>query len=137
MVNIGFVMEKVRHGLALSPSEVKLIDQEIERLAAKLEGCANEVARRDEADVISRSQDRARAERLRLAEEGVDRLRGALEHEKQRRETNVADRDKRILELENLLRDIHYGLLYQPEHTREILADVISREVTPHPTPLS
>jgi hypothetical protein len=24
-------------------------------------------------------------------------------------------------------------LLHQPEHTREVLADVIAREVTPHP----
>jgi hypothetical protein len=133
MTAIGFILEKVNHGSELSSGEIKIVADELERLMSKLEGCAQEVARREEADKISRQQDRDRAERLRLAEEEVGRLRGALAHEKQQRETKIADRDGHVRKLEGLLRDIHYGLLYQPEHTREQLAHVIAREVTPWP----
>jgi len=133
MSGIGFVLEKVRHGSELSTGEAKMLADEIDRVMSRLEGCAQEVARRETADKAARQADRERTERLRQAEEEVTRLRGALEMERQRRQTNLETSTTRTTELESLLKDIHYGLLHQPEHSRKVLADVIAREVTPYP----
>ena len=135
MSAIGFVMEKVRHGSGLDSGELKLLSDEIDRLMSKIEALAQELARREEADTAARQADRERVEHLRRVEVDVTRLRGALEHERQRREVQLADRDKRITEMEGLLKDINYGLLYQPELTREELASAIATEVTPHAKP--
>lgn len=136
MSSIGFVLEKVRHGSELSTGELKMLGDEIDRLISKLEACAQELVRREEADKESRQADRDRAEKLRLAEEEVMRLRPALVHERQRREISLTTSDDRIRELTGILRDIGYGLLYQPEHSREELAGVIDRAVGSHPKPL-
>lgn len=136
MSNIGFVLEKIRHGSELSTGEARMLADEIDRLMSNLEGCAQEVARREDADKISRQQDRDRAERLRLSEEEVGRLRDALDHEKNLREVRAIAYDDRTRLLEGMLKDIHYGLLYQPELTREELAEAIATEVTPHAKPI-
>ena len=134
-MSIGFVLEKVRHGSALSTGELKMLGDEIDRLASRLEGCAQEVARRDEADKTARQLDRARAKRLRLSEEKVERQHRELEHLKRQRTTETNDHDQKMRTMTGILRDVHYGLLYQPELTREELANVIAAEVTPHPNP--
>jgi hypothetical protein len=133
MSAIGFVLEKVRHGSELSSGELKLLGEEIDRLVSKLEGCAQEVARREDAYKISRQQDRDRADRLRRAEEEVERLRTSSAHAKQQHTIEFQSYDRRLKEKDGILRDIHYGLLYQPEITREQLATTIASEVTPHP----
>jgi hypothetical protein len=134
-MTLSFLVERVRHGSVLSTSEVKILVEELERLTAKLEGCAQEVARRDEADKVSRQADRDRAKQLHDLEDEVKRVRAALAHEIQRYEVRTVERDDRERLLEGILKDIHYGLLYQPELTREELAGVIATEVTPHAKP--
>lgn len=133
MATISFILEKARHASELTPSEIKMIVDEIDRLVSRLEGCAQEVTRRDAAAEMAREQDSDRAVRLRLAEEDLSRVRAALDHEKQRRETQLVDRDERVALLTGMLRDLHYGLLEQPELSREELAQVITTEVTPWP----
>lgn len=136
MTAIGFILEKVSHGGTLTSGEVKILSDEIEHLVAKLEGCAQEVARREEADKTSHQQHRDRADRLRLSEEEGERLRDALAHAKRQRITEHEAHDAKVRELEGILRDAHYALLYQPELTREQISDVIATAVTPHPKPL-
>lgn len=48
-------------------------------------------------------------------------------------EARLTDSQEKRTIAENLLRDIHYGLLKQPELTREELANVITSVVTPYP----
>lgn len=134
-MSIGFVLEKVRHGSALSTGELKMLGDEIERLNAKLEGCVQEMSKRDEISSRAHLQDRDRAEKLRLAEEEVARLQDSLAHAKRQRTTEHEAHEETVRRLEGILKDIGYGLLYQPEHSREELAGVIEREVGAHPKP--
>lgn len=133
MSAIGFVMEKVRHGGNLSSGERKMLADEIDRLSSKVEALAQELSRREFADGIARQADRERVEHLQRVEDDVTRLRKSLEHERQRRITENTANEEMVKFLKNVLRDIHYGLLHQPELTREELAAVIAREVEPHP----
>lgn len=52
--------------------------------------------------------------------------------ERARLEGFVDEYRERISFLEENLKDIHYGLLHQPELTREQIAEVITTLVTPH-----
>lgn len=136
MSDIGYILEKVEHGSAVTTGEAKTLSEMIQRVTAKLEGCAQELARREEADGIARQADKARAEKLRLCEEEGERMREALEFSRRQRSVETGATGDKIIFLEGILRDIHYGLLYQPEITREELASVIAQQVTPHRKPL-
>lgn len=133
MSGIGFILEKVRHGSELGTGEAKMLAEEIDRMMSKLEACARELTRREEADTAARQHDRARAQKLRQLEEEVQRLRESLAFTKQQRAREVDAHADKVRNLESLLRDVHYGLLHQPEHDRKTLADVIAKEVTPYP----
>lgn len=134
MPAIDFILEKLRHGGNLSSAERKQLIDGVDRITAKLSGCAQEVARRDEAAGVARQQDLGRADRLRLSEEEVARLQDALAHARRQRQTENDDHEDKVRILEGVLKDIHYGLLYQPELNREQLAEAIAGTVEPWPT---
>ena len=80
---------------------------------------------RDDFHALDREHQRLKEELIRLDEAGAATVTGLerrLEEEQGKRTT-----------AENLLRDIHYGLLKQPELTREDLAAAITSVVTPYP----
>ncbi len=135
MSAIGFVLEKVRHGSALSSGELKLLGDEIDRLNSRYQGCAQEVARLGNALDGRHLQDRDRAEKLQKAEEEVARLQEALAHARRKLQVDSDGYEEVLGSLKGVMRDIAYGLRYQPEHTREELADVIEKEVGAHPAP--
>jgi len=135
MSAIGFVLEKVRHGSALSSGELKLLGDEIDRLESRFQGCAQEVARLGNTLDARHLQDRERAEKLRRAEEEVARLQDALAHARRRLQVESEGYEKAVGSLRGVMRDVGYGLRYQPELTREELAVVIEREVGAHPAP--
>lgn len=137
MINIGLLMEKIRVGDQLLPGEAQALAREVTRARERQAACAEEITRREEIDKAKRQESREFAERARAAEEEVERLREALQHAKTKASTDAAALADRVTHLEEILRDVHYGLSYQPELTREELANVITTIVTPHRKPMN
>lgn len=136
MSAISFVMEKVRHGSSLDSGELKLLADEIERLHSKIEALAQELDRVSTASAQAHVADKARAKKLADAEAENARLLEALAHARRARRTADEAYESKVEFLEGVLRDVAYGLRWQPEISREELAGVIERiPITPHPRP--
>lgn len=105
---------------------------EISRLTASLEACSREL------DELDRLRDEAVTAHRKL-QHSFGELEGqavaAREDWDARRtefEGRLAALGEKVVAAENLLKDIHYGLLNQPELTREDLANAITSLVTPY-----
>lgn len=136
MPQIEFVMEKVSQQDPLTTAEAKVLGREVTRLLGRLASCAEEVRRRDEADKAKRKKEIEIVERSRALDAEVTRLRDAFNHEKQQRVTDTGDLAERVKFLEEILRDVHFGLMHQAVLTREQIAGTIASVVDPHPPPL-
>ena len=134
---IALIMEKVNQRQNLTPAEAGVLADKITTLSRKHAACAEEVSRRDKVEKSRRREARELVERARAAEEDADRLRESLRHARNQKSVETAALEDRVKFLENILRDVHFGLLYQSEQlTRENIASTIADIVDPHPRPL-
>lgn len=119
-----------------SPSAAQIyattIIGELERLSQALESCAHEVDNlerlRHDAVSAHRALETTFAsveEKTRIGREQWDRDRTDLT-------TRLEKTKERLAEAEGVLKDVHYGLLKQPELTRKDLAHAIESVVTPY-----
>jgi hypothetical protein len=106
---------------------------ELKRLSNALDMCAREVEHRE-----ALRQDAVRAHRaLETAFDALETKASAARDEwdaaRTALETRLKDTTEQLRFAEGVLKDIHFGLLKQPELTREDLASAIESAVTPWP----
>jgi hypothetical protein len=120
-----------------SPSTAQIyartVLNELTRLSEQLNVCARELDKREQLrhDAVSAHRALEAAfdgleERARSAREQWDIMRTDLE-------TRLTDTQTKLGYAESTLKDIHFGLLKQPELTREDLANAIESAVVPYP----
>jgi chromosome segregation ATPase len=121
------------HSPSLAQLYATTILGELHRLHDSLEICAREVEKlerlREEAVTAHRAVEATLGsleDKAKQAREDWDGARTLLE-------AQLTDLRKKLGFAEGILKDIHFGLLKQPELTREDLAKAIESAVTPHP----
>jgi hypothetical protein len=106
---------------------------EIKRLSDAATLHSREIEKREKLRKESRDEHLALGRKFGALKEELERERLEAETTRVGLEGRLtAEQEKRTI-AENLLRDIHYGLLKQPELTREDLASAITSVVTPYP----
>ena len=120
-----------------SPSAAQIyahtILEELKRLSEQLDICARELDKVEGLRHDAVSAHRALEvtfdsleEKSRISREEWDAARTDLE-------ARLKDKSEKLSFAEGVLKDVHYGLLKQPEITREELAAAITSAVTPYP----
>lgn len=111
----------------------RLILDELDRLNGEIE--IHVIERRNLEDVRKKERRQALAldDELRKTREELEREKDSWAAERTSLETSIREKNERIREAENTLKDVHYALLKQPELKREEIAHVIESVVTPYP----
>jgi len=120
-----------------SPSAAQIyartILDEFRRLSEQLDVCARELDKREQLRHEAVSAHRA----LEAAFDGLEeRARSGREQwdiERVNLEARLAKTQEKLRKAEGVLKDVHFGLLKQPELTREELATAITSVVKPYP----
>jgi methyl-accepting chemotaxis protein len=111
----------------------KAILNELKRLNDAMDTHATEFDKRETLRKKERAEFVTLTESFNRLKEEMARGREAWDAERVKLEGRLSGSQEKLTNAENLLRDIHHGLLKQPELTREELAAVITSLVTPYP----
>lgn len=111
----------------------KTILGELTRLSQAMETCAHEVDNRERLRHDAVTAHRALETTFAALEERASLAREEWDRDRTELTVRLNDLTEKLSTAEGTLKDIHYGLLKQPELTREDLARAIESVVTPYP----
>ena len=106
---------------------------ELTRLSEALDGCAREIEKVEHLREEALAAQRKLEYTFGILEDKSVRAREEWDRDRTEFDRRLADKTEKLVRAEGVLRDIHFGLLKQPELTREDLALAIESVVTPHP----
>jgi hypothetical protein len=119
-----------------SPSSAQIyattILGELERLSTAADTCARELESRDQLYREALAKQRSAEGLFHDLEQKTITAREEWDHVRHDLESRLSDATERLRVAENLLRDTHYALMKQPDHTREDIATLIANIVTPY-----
>ena len=105
---------------------------ELRRLSEALDACAREVEKLEDLRAEAQALHRAAQGALHDLEENVQLARQNWDTKVTDLESRLTATKEKLAFAEGVLKDVHYGLLKQPELTREDLAQAITSAVTPY-----
>lgn len=106
--------------------------RELRRLNSLVETTMRELNKRDEARKGELAARRRLESTLLKLEGEVRREREGWDATRRESEQRLANIEERLRLAEGTLRDVHYGLLHQPEVSREQIAEAIAGVVEPY-----
>lgn len=105
---------------------------ELRRLSEALDACAREVEKLENLRAEAQALHRAAQGALHDLEENVQIARQNWDTKVTDLESRLTATKEKLAFAEGVMKDVHYGLLKQPELTREDLARAITSAVTPY-----
>lgn len=120
------------HSPSMSHVYATTILGELHRLNDSIDVCSREVEKLERLREEAVNAHRAVESSLGSLEETTRRGREEWDQQRTELETRFADLQEKLRFAEGVLKDVHYGLLKQPELTREDLAKAITSAVTPY-----